>query len=75
MHTFPFENALKASQVAQRFSAAFGSGHCDPGVLVIESHVRLPAGSLLLPLSVSLPLSHEQINKIIKKKRKEKKKY
>ena len=25
----------------------------------IESHIGLPAGSLLLPLPVSLPLSHE----------------
>ena len=39
----------------------------DPG---IESHTRLSAGSLILPLSMSLRLcgSHEQINKILKKK-------
>ena len=45
----------RAAQVAQRFSAAFSPG-CDPG-LEIESHVGLPAWSLLLPLPVSLPLS------------------
>ena len=39
-----------------------------PGV---ESHIRLPTGSLLLPLPMSLPLSLclSWINKILKKKR------
>ena len=41
----------------------------------MESPVGLPVWSLLLPLPVSLPLSlsvsHEQINKIFRKKKKE----
>ena len=44
-----------ATWVAQRFSIAFSQG-----VILetrIESHVGLPAWSLLLPLPVSLPLS------------------
>ena len=40
--------------------------------MILETHVGLPAWSLLLPLPVSLPLSvyvsHEYINKIFKKK-------
>ena len=44
------------SPVAQRFSATFSPGP-DPGDPGIESHVRLPAWSLLLPLPVSLPPS------------------
>ena len=43
------------SRVAQWFMATFSPGR-DPGV-GIESHVRLPAWSRLLPLLVSLPLS------------------
>ena len=46
----------QAATVAQQFSVTF-----SPGVWSwrpwIESHVRLPAWSLLLPLPVSLPLS------------------
>ena len=34
---------------------AFGSGH-DLGVLWLESHIRLPPGSLFLPLPMSLSL-------------------
>ena len=44
-----------AAWMAQRFSATFSPG-CDPGD-GIESHLGLPAWSLLLPLPVSLPLS------------------
>ena len=42
--------------VAQQLSVCLWlrSGSWDPG---IKSHIRLPAGSLLLPLPVSLPLS------------------
>ena len=42
--------------VDQRFGACLWPRACcwSPGV---ESHVRLPAWSLLLPLPVSLPLS------------------
>ena len=54
----------RAAQVAQRVSAAFSPGRDpeDPGSSPtsrprIESHVGLPAWSLLLPLPVSLPLS------------------
>ena len=36
----------------------------------IESHIGLPAWSVLLPLPVSLPLSHEKINRILKNKNK-----
>ena len=46
---------LWAAPVAQQFSAAFSPGP-DPGDL-IQSHIELPAWSLLLPLPVSLPLS------------------
>ena len=48
--------------VVQRFSACLWprAQSWRPG---IESHVRLPAGSLLLPLPVSLPLSVSLINK------------
>ena len=40
---------------------ALGSG-CDPGNYRIESHIRLPAWNLLLPLPVSLPLSLSLMN-------------
>ena len=41
----------------------------------MESHIGLPAGSLLLPLPLSLPLSVRLsgVNKILKKERKERK--
>ena len=45
----------RAARVAQQFSATFSPGP-DPGP-GIESHVRLPVGSLLLPLPMTLPLS------------------
>ena len=47
-----------AAQVAQRFSAAFGLGW-DPGDSIPgpQAPIGLPAWSLLLPLSVTLPLS------------------
>ena len=44
-----------AARVAQRFSIAFSPGP-DPGDR-IEFHIRLPAWSLLLPLTMSLRLS------------------
>ena len=44
----------RAARVAQRFSAAFSPGP-DPADL----GWRPPAWSLLIPLPVSLPLSHE----------------
>ena len=55
---FIFKGETGAARVAQRFSADFSPG-CDPGDprQGIESHVRLLAWSLLLPLPVSLPLS------------------
>ena len=50
-----------AAWVAQRFSATFSPGPDpgDPG----ESHVRLPAWSLLLPLPLSLSLCLSLMNK------------
>ena len=50
------------------WAAAFGSG-CDPGP-GIESHIRLPARSLLLSLPVSLPLCLSWINKLKGRKKK-----
>ena len=49
---------VRAAWVAQQFSTTFGPG-CDPGDLGSSptSHIGLPAGSLLLPLHVPLPLS------------------
>ena len=44
-----------AARGAQRVSGAFSPGR-DPGVPGSSPH-RVPAGSLLLPLPVSLPLS------------------
>ena len=54
--TTDIKKKLRAAGVAQRFSATFSPGW-DPGDLRSESHIRLPAGSLLLSLPVSLPLS------------------
>ena len=51
-----FKTKSRATPVAQRFSVAFSPGRV-PGRRRIESHIRLPAWSLLLPLPVSLPLS------------------
>ena len=58
--------SCKAAQVAQQFSTGFSPGS-DPGNPRprIESHVRLCAWSLLLPLPLSVCLSG--INKIFKK--------
>ena len=53
---------LGAAQVAQQFSATF-SQRPDPGDRdrVMESHLRLPAWSLILlpPLSLSVSVSYE----------------
>ena len=41
----------------------------DPGVPGFGSHIRLPPWSLLLPLPMSLCVSHEWVNEILKKKK------
>ena len=69
---FCLKNKWQAAPVAERFSAAFSPGHDPkPG---IESHIRLPAWNLLLPLPVSLLLCLSLMNKQNLKKRKGKKK-
>ena len=52
------------------WASAFGSGR-DPGVLGSSPTSGLPLDTLFLPLPMSLPLcvSHEWINKILKKKK------
>ena len=57
----PFPNSSLSKTSGQSWwlsglAPALGPGR-DPGVPRIESHVGLPAWSLLLPLPVSLPLS------------------
>ena len=57
----PFDLLLKNTStgdawVAQRLSVCLWLWVCDP-LLGMESHIRLPLGSMLLPLPMSLPLS------------------
>ena len=55
-HSFSYKTKMRDPWVAQRFGACLWprARSWRPG---IESHVGLPAWSLLLPLPVSLPLS------------------
>ena len=53
MLVYLFKEIEEDACVAQQSSISFGSG-CDHGM---ESCIGLPTGSLLLPLSISLPLS------------------
>ena len=58
--SFKFKCQIGGTCVAQWLSiSTFGSGH-DPG---IEFCIRFPAGSLLLLLPISLPLSVSLMNK------------
>ena len=63
---------MGAAQVAQRFSAAFSPGR-DPGVSgssPTSDSLHGASFSLCLCLCLSLCVSHEKINKILKKKEK-----
>ena len=65
----PFQIFINCTWWLSGWASDFGLGH-DPGGPGIKFHIRLPVGSLLLPLPMSLLslcFSHEWINNIFLK--------